>query len=171
MTKIFYDTEFLEDGKTIELISIGMITEHGDTYYAVNSNMPWHRIIDHPWLMENVIPHIPKPWDKFHPYVKNKIQIAEDVKRFVTSQVNPKLWAWYGAYDHVVLCQLFGSMIDLPQGFPMWTNDLKQEVERRRRGNSAPILPNQLGVEHDALNDAMWVKDAFFSLISNNDVE
>ena len=32
--KIFFDTEFIEDGKTIDLISIGMVREDGETYYA-----------------------------------------------------------------------------------------------------------------------------------------
>src|SRR4051812_11038169 len=33
--KYFYDTEFLEDGQTIELISIGIVAEDGREYYAV----------------------------------------------------------------------------------------------------------------------------------------
>ena len=35
LMRIFYDTEFLEDGKTIDLISIGMVAEDGREYYAV----------------------------------------------------------------------------------------------------------------------------------------
>jgi hypothetical protein len=62
----------------------------------------------------------------------------------------PQLWAWYGAYDHVALCQLWGRMIDLPKGVPMWTNDLKQECERL--GN--PQVPQQASGEHNALADA-----------------
>ena len=30
MTKIFLDTEFIENGKTIELVSIGLVKENGD---------------------------------------------------------------------------------------------------------------------------------------------
>ena len=55
--RIFYDCEFLEDGKTIDLISIGLIAEAGDEYYAVNSDMPIERIESHGWLMKNVVPH------------------------------------------------------------------------------------------------------------------
>lgn len=39
MTIYCYDTEFLEDGSTIELISIGIVCEDGREYYAVNSDM------------------------------------------------------------------------------------------------------------------------------------
>ena len=33
----------------------------------------------------------------------------------------------YGAYDHVALAQLSGPMVLLPDGVPMWTNDLRTE--------------------------------------------
>ena len=32
--KIFFDTEFIEDGKTIDLLSIGAVRDDGETYYA-----------------------------------------------------------------------------------------------------------------------------------------
>lgn len=158
--RIYYDTEFLEDGKTIELISIGMVTEEGDAYYAVNRDLPMVRIAQHAWLMDNVVPHLPVFDDD--PRFKSREQIAKDVTDLVLSVPDPQLWAWYGAYDHVVLCQLFGSMIDLPMGFPMWTNDLRQEVNYP----GAPRLPQQENSKHDALADAMWVKDAHHWLMN-----
>ena len=56
--------------------------------------------------------------------------VAREVRCFILAAPDPELWAWCGAYDHVALCQLWGRMIDLPKGVPMWTNDLKQEAER-----------------------------------------
>jgi hypothetical protein len=44
VTVIDYDLEFLEDGRTIELISIGMVCDDGREYYAVNRDMPVRRI-------------------------------------------------------------------------------------------------------------------------------
>ena len=32
--KYFYDTEFIDDGHTINLISIGIVAEDGHEYYA-----------------------------------------------------------------------------------------------------------------------------------------
>jgi hypothetical protein len=63
---------------------------------------------------------------------------------------NIKMWAWYGAYDHVRLAQCFGPMIDLPPHVPMLTHDLKSEA--MRLGN--PTMPKQSGKEHNALADA-----------------
>jgi hypothetical protein len=166
MGKIFYDTEFLENGKTIEFISIGMVNEHGNTYYAVNATMPWGDILKHEWLVENVVPHLPlngSMLDFNHPSVKSRSLIAQEVQNFVLRERNPRLWAYYGAYDHVVMCQLFGKMIDLPEGFPMFTNDLK--TFQYYKGN--PRLPIQdPGSEHNALDDALWVKDAYQFLMN-----
>jgi hypothetical protein len=35
--RYFYDTEFIENGKTIDLISIGVVREDGRSYYAVST--------------------------------------------------------------------------------------------------------------------------------------
>ena len=35
--KYFFDTEFYEDGKTIDLISIGIVAEDGREFYAVSN--------------------------------------------------------------------------------------------------------------------------------------
>lgn len=162
MTAIYYDTEFLEDGRTIELISIGLVSERGDEYYAVNRNMPLKKITKNHWLMAHVWPSLPQPhgdarnfglWprlDTSDPVVKLKSQIANEVRQFILSHPDPQLWAWYGAYDHVALAQLFGRMIDLPTGIPMWTNDLQQEAQRL----GDPRLPEQAAGLHNALEDA-----------------
>lgn len=34
--KYWFDTEFIEDGKTIDLLSIGIVSEEGHTLYAEN---------------------------------------------------------------------------------------------------------------------------------------
>lgn len=159
MTRVFYDCEFLENGSTIELISIGMVREDGAEYYAISQEMPFGRISRHSWLMKHVMPSLPVrtghayPWDREHPdfrHVKPRHVIAREVQRFITAVTDPQLWAWYGAYDHVALCQLWGCMIALPDGVPMWTNDLRQECERL--GN--PQMPEQAAGEHNALADA-----------------
>lgn len=35
---IYYDTEFIENGTTIELLSIGMVRENGQEYYGIVNN-------------------------------------------------------------------------------------------------------------------------------------
>jgi hypothetical protein len=163
--KIFYDTEFIEDGRTIDLISIGMVCEDGREYYAASRDMPAKRIVKHDWLMANVWPGLPRLFgdarihagrrnplalDWQHPDLKRRGQIADEVRDFIQATPAVELWAWYGAYDHVALCQLWGTMMDLPKGVPMFTNDLKQECDRL--GN--PAMPEQADGQHNALADA-----------------
>lgn len=62
--RYFYDFEFIEDGKTIDPISIGVVNEDGRReFYAVFEEIGheplYRRIREHDWLMENVIPHLP----------------------------------------------------------------------------------------------------------------
>lgn len=166
MTDLFYDLEFLEDGRTIELISIGMVCDDGREYYAVNRDMPVRRIKKHKWLMENVVPslpkghgdrrnHVPKSWlfDYADPVVKRRERIADEVMDFIRAAGSDvELWANYGAYDHVCLAQLWGRMIDLPDGVPMFTTDIQQE--RARLGLAWNDLPKQADGEHNALADA-----------------
>jgi hypothetical protein len=152
--RFFYDTEFIEDGKTIDLISIGIVREDGAEFYAVNHEADWARIHAHTWLESNVVPHLPDGADKAW---QSRDQIAAGVHAFLTSngQKPAELWAHYSAYDHVVLAQLFGPMIDLPRGIPMFTNDTQALAHQL---GVAAHLPKQHGANHDALQDARHVK-------------
>lgn len=173
--RYFYDTEFIDDGKTIRLISIGIIAEDGRELYLINSDENVIKdAIAHPWLRDNVVNSLPlryiesqnNPgeysffWQTESPDFNNvmpKIMMAERIKNFVLADAQPQLWAYFAAYDHVVLSQLFGRMLNLPVGMPMWSHDLCQEIERHRN----PHYPPQLEGAHNALADARWVKSTY----------
>ncbi|MCV7175109.1 3'-5' exoribonuclease domain-containing protein [Mycolicibacterium sphagni] len=178
MTRYFYDTEFLDDGSTIELISIGIVCEDGREYYAVNFDCDFRRICKDDWLWDNVVRHLPTTktdWSDdalqrgrgFHwlddtaACVKPKWVIANEVREFITHPVAeghawqagaPELWGYCAAYDHVALAQLWGPMKDMPVGIPFRTNDLAQLTA------SIPAFerPVQDGALHNALADARW---------------
>jgi hypothetical protein len=169
--RIFYDAEFLEDGKRIHPISLGMVREDDKTLYVITADLLLLRAAyQNEWLRKNVIPHLPVKmfkgqleWDHDHEDIKKvffnhgHFGIREQVKNFISSTPQPELWGYYSAYDHVVYAQLFGRMIDLPEGFPMFTHDLKQEMVRL--GN--PWVPEQLEGAHNALADARWNKETY----------
>jgi 3'-5' exoribonuclease-like protein len=188
VTRYFYDLEFLQDGRTIDLISIGIAADDGREYYAVveeagdDEDDLYKRIVRERWLMENVISQLPlradekgKPrivlptnsypqnprfsLDLDHPAVLPRHVIAKQVKAFLCA--NPgdiELWAWYGAYDHVCLMQLWGSMIDRPERLPMWTHDINQLAEHVDADGETIVLPEQAAGLHNALADARHVK-------------
>lgn len=167
--KYFYDTEFLEDGRTIDLISIGIHCEDGREFYAVSTEFNKRRVANNDWLMENVMTSIGHeinlewpngPYEVptrtlvvTDPAAMSRAAIRQGILSFVAGTW-PEFWAWYGAYDHVALCQLFGRMIDLPDRFPMFTMDIKQ-LHKQAGSLKMPEQPAGL---HNALEDARFNK-------------
>lgn len=157
-----YDCEFLEDGTTIDLISIGIVCEDGRELYLISSEFDQARAGADAWLREHVWPSLPttgrrlrRPGpelDVDHPSVRTRAQIARAVKDFLLAADAPELWADCAAYDHVVLCQLWGRMIDLPEGLPMFTHDLQQMISVH---GYVPL--EQEAGQHNALEDARHV--------------
>jgi hypothetical protein len=179
--RIVYDTEFVDDGMCIAPLSIAMRRQDGATLYAVNDSLEnLARACESAWMIENVLKWLPVEvtwgsvggmlsasvaWDEDHPdfgFVKTVSDIADMVEDFVLERPKPQLWAYYGAYDHVFLAQLYGSMVEHPAGFPMYTMDLQHEAVMRGVDGALPPLPAETvkavygGVrrEHDARYDA-----------------
>lgn len=152
-----YDTEFREgytsDGKwELIPISIGIVAEDPKTnnivkaFYAVNSdifNLPFYDNIDFEWLRYNVIKYLPQNGatldnkEEFEAYIKNNadnlLTIRKRIEVFVKDVNNGtpnKLYGYYSDYDHVILSQIFGSMINLTNTFDvMQTHDYLQDYE------------------------------------------
>jgi len=111
-------------------------------------------------------------------YGKTNKQIAEEVKDFtlevprIQKHGNPEFYAYYADYDWVVFCWLFGKMNDLPNGFPMYCNDLKQTLDEKVKDSGGEFsarlhnirmmkdYPKQTN-EHNALSDARWNKELY----------
>lgn len=124
-------------------------------------------------------------------YGKSNNQIAEEVKHFTqepyfnfadSNLLSIEFYAYYADYDWVNFCWLFGRMIDLPKGFPMYCIDLKQLLDQKAQQLPTSYFENQItgekfGVitlkdkikilksrteyprqiqEHNALGDAKW---------------
>ncbi len=159
--KYWYDTEFIENGSTIDLISIGIVAEDGREYYAISYDFDPAKASE--WVKENVLVHLPDRNPQFsangqHPWRK-RATIKSDLLDFCDREVygKPEFWGYYSAYDHVALCQLFGTMMDLPKKWPMYTRDIKQWCDQL--GN--PELPKQDKGSHHALADARWTRAAW----------
>ena len=145
--RYFYDCEFIEDGVVVELVSIGVVCEDGREFYAVSTEFNAEKA--GPWVRRNVLPKLPPPSS---PLWRRRAQIRDELYAFLIPRptVAPELWAWVGAYDHVALCQLWGSMIDLPSTLPRYTNELRQHWEQHGRPPLPPVPPDA----HNALADA-----------------
>ena len=117
---------------------------------------------------------------------ENTIIPAKHWTETIGERTAPKFYGYYSDYDWVVFCWLFGKMIDLPKGFPMYCIDLKQTLDEKAwstycnngtlnsetsleerlkylkgESNTHLIEPNKPKYpkqtnEHNALADARW---------------
>lgn len=165
--RFFYDTEFLEKDGHIFPISIGIVADEPNNlgvadYYAVLEDAQWETIIKDEWIRENVIPNLGESTT-----LKPRRQVGAELMAFVasfggTSEDN-ELWAYYGAYDHVVLSQIYGRMVDIPEPVPMHTNDIMTIADVL--GLPDPKLDTS---SHHALEDARKVRDAYRNLTAKS---
>jgi hypothetical protein len=145
--KYFFDTEFVESGPDypIHLLSIGIVSGDGREYYAVVEPNNDRLRLATDWVWENVIKGL-----NFGE-AKPRSVIAKEIKDFVG--IDPEWWGYFADYDFVLLCQLYGSMLSVPQTWPQFCLDVKQLAYMM--GN--PRLPAMPGIEehkHNALWDA-----------------
>tara|TARA_R110000851_G_scaffold44245_3_gene108926 strand:- start:1911 stop:2858 length:948 start_codon:yes stop_codon:yes gene_type:complete len=251
---------YAKTSKTIDLISIGIVSDDNREYYAVSKDFnlkeAWSRFQlkinkqfplgpeenKEYWIRDNVIkpifeefikkeyalvekmnrmgvPNSGEVKDKFtyrrfkkllNRYGKSNNEIAEEIIEFCGKPImditqkefeqgkeakwnieQPVFYAYYADYDWVVFCWLFGRMIDLPKGFPMYCKDLKQMLDdkqkyfndlhiskSRRKGykmkpqyliEEDDNYPNQEN-EHNALDDAKWNKKLYQFIKNLNNV-
>jgi len=160
MRRFFYDTEFIEYPSTIDLISIGIVGENGNEYYGVNADCNFSKAST--WVKENVITKLPPKsaasWKPKGVLIDNVLDVLQPRNKDPLA-----LWGYYSAYDHVVLCWLFGPMVDLPKGMPHFTRDLKQ-LAYHLGVDKLPAKPKKA---HDALEDARWNALTFKALQSH----
>lgn len=164
----YLDTEFVEDGVTIELASIGLVDFSGErTYYAVSKE--WYEMArlstkgGDDWFKRNVLPKLFLGQYSMGTALKSRIRIANNllelfgIENGKATNGTPEIWADFASYDWVALCQLFGRMVDLPGGMPMYCNDLQQEI--RTRGIRIAELPKEdPQYAHNALIDAQHLR-------------
>jgi len=149
--RYFFDCEFIEDGQTIELISIGVVDETDREFYAVSTEFDPNRAID--WVRRHVLDKLPSPAD---PAWRSRTRIRDELYEYLMAPLKDgsaeriELWAWLAAYDHVALAQLWGSMPALPREVPRFTHELRQRWEDL----GSPELPGHGTDRHDALADA-----------------
>lgn len=135
--KLFFDTEFTGLHKNTTLISIGIISENGQSFYAEFTDYDESQCDD--WIITNVIDNLVygrKPNDYYYYYTD------EQKTRVVGSKANIKLrlLEWLDQfediqfvsdvshYDFVLLVDIFGSSWDLPSNVSPCCHDINQDI-------------------------------------------
>lgn len=164
------DWEFIEDGKTIDPLSVGMVREDGKEYYAefANANIE----LANPWVKEHVLPNL-KSYVSTQSHLFTELDLKVNnpgflaksnslIKYEITNFLgdHPEFWGYFCDYDWVVFCQLWGRMVDLPSYLPMYCLDVKQEMYCKQISKEWIEEDHPQPTTHNALDDARWIRDA-----------
>lgn len=146
--KYTLDTEFLEDGHSVPLISLALVAEDGREYYTEVAEANLSSAND--WVRTNVLPHLGDPAGSR----RSRSQIRSDLIAFIGASV-PQFWGYYCAFDWVLFSQLFGDFDAyrrIVQTWPIICFDLEQAALQR----GLPLIFRRVA-RHHALEDARWV--------------
>jgi len=120
MTKIFLDTEFTGLHQQTTLISLALVAETGEEFYAEFNDYDRSQVND--WMEENVISKL-EMLSQEEGFSKNntltKIKAGKDkikaaLQNWLLQFESVEIWADVLAYDWVLFCELFGGALNIP---------------------------------------------------------
>lgn len=149
--RLWIDTEF--NGFEGDLISIALVAENGEYYYAVRSAYEDMEIVS--WVQENVVPHLFKTPDEEDVVPLTDKDIQEELSEFLYRFSDVKIVAdWPEDLRH--LCKLMitgpGWIIDTPETFTL-------EIDRR--------IDVESEVPHNALYDAIANREFYLEHLAS----
>lgn len=184
--KVFLDTEFTGLRQNTTLVSIGLVAENGDTFYAELTDYDKSQV-DH-WLQKNVINNlfladiIQGIGSNWNPTTKENIVrgdrqfVAQGLREWfkeLDGWANPnppvEIWSDCLAYDWVLFNELFGGAFGIPENvyyipFDICTlfkmKNIDPDVSREEF-----IGEEVAGVKHNALYDAKVIKACYEKLV------
>lgn len=141
------DTEFLEDGCSLTLLSLALVSADGREYYAEVEGVDLTPA--NAWVAQNVLPHLGQD----RACVKARSTIRAELLSFVNDP-EPVFWGYFSAFDWVLLTQLIGDFETCRRDAPQWPM-LCLDLEQARRMHGF-TLQGQAAQSHHALSDARW---------------
>lgn len=193
MKKLFFDTEFTGLHKNTTLISIGIVSECGKTFYAELNDYDESQVDD--WIRENVLKHLlmsaPKQgedeyysatrafdnpvgndlYDSYSVQLRgNKFQVLLELQRWILQFKQVEVWSDCLSYDWVLFCDIFGHAFKIPDNIYYIPFDLSTAF--RMTGIDPDISREKFGLgehysempKHNALWDAKVIKACFEKL-------
>ena len=172
--KVFFDTEFTGLHKDTTLISIGLVSESGQTFYAELTDYDESQIDD--WLQENVINNLVMKQRNEHydhiideeTWIKgNKSKVASHLVKWLSQWERVEIWSDCLAYDWVLFNDLFGHAFNIPKNVYYIPFDICTLFALR---NIDPDISREefSGIEgnkHNALHDAQVIKACYWKLL------
>ena len=173
---IYFDTEFTGLHKNTTLISIGLVAETGETFYAEFTDYDKKQCNE--WITENVLKHLlSKKYKRFSVinekvFVGTKDIILSALKKWLCQFDNVQLISDVCHYDMMLFIDLFGDAFQLPEHISPVCHDINQDIakyygisEKEAFDKSREEIVHELskepigGFKHNALYDAKVIKE------------
>jgi len=175
--KVFMDSEFtgLHQGTT--LVSLALVSEKGDVFYAEITDYDKSQCDD--WLRENVVKHLvgESGMDRLHAGFESNAEHTGKSLLFTTCAQNMlvtpltwwlknlgdvEIWSDCLAYDWVLFCEIFGGAMEIPENVYYIPYDLCT-LMKVRGVDPEEFTGDRMGVtkgiaKHNALWDALVIK-------------
>ena len=175
-TRVFFDTEFTGLHQKTTLISIGLVAQTGEMFYAELIDYDHAQLND--WIVSNVTTKL---------YLNVKENIANkkatfykgshsNLKHWISQWMEQfdivEMWSDCLAYDWVLFCHIFGSAFDIPKNiyyipFDIATLFKERGVDpdiSREKFAYGEAYNEMLAKKHTALWDAQTIKTCFEKL-------
>jgi len=178
--RVFFDSEFTGIRRDTTLISIGLVAEDGNMFYAEFTDYDRSQVFD--WLQENVINNLwlSNPEKERPAYIgEGKLvtclgdteQIRQALRQWLSQWDWVEMWADIIPFDWVLLCDLLGGIFQFPPNLSFICYDLCTLLKMK---GFEPMKTNReelagfSGVEnkHNALYDALVIRACYEKLIT-----
>lgn len=181
--RLFLDTEFTGLHQNTTLISLALVAEDGEEFYAEFNDYNIQQITE--WIEVNVLTKLEMQETSEISFLTGKTLkmkgdrtgVASYLKKWLLKFDRIEIWADVLAYDWVLFCELFGGALEVPPNIFYAPFDLSTVF--RLRGMIDPLDKFSIDIsrfefvdsdsnrQHHALNDARVEKACFEKLFNH----
>jgi hypothetical protein len=169
MTRIFLDTEFTGLHQKTTLISLAMVAETGEEFYAEFTDYDRTQLSG--WLHENVLTKLWLTHNMDFEKASNGTYLTGDsttikaaMQKWLSQFEGIEFWADVMAYDWMLFCELFGGALNIPANIFFAPFDLATALRLNGHIKPAGQFTGDIsryefagvdsGKQHNALEDA-----------------
>jgi hypothetical protein len=171
-TKVFFDTEFTGLHQKTTLISIGLVADSGQTFYAEFIDYDTSQIDE--WLEKNVLENLSLSIIDNNASLDNwrliggTDRIRASLEIWLAQFEQVEMWSDCLSYDWVLFCQIFGHAFNIPKNiyyipFDICTLFKARDIDPDTNREQFAGIENA-EKKHNALHDAEVIKSCYYKL-------
>lgn len=171
-TKLFFDTEFTGLHQHTTLLSIGIVSECGKTFYAEFTDYDPSQIDE--WLQKNVMSKLMLLHDKSNHFWTNrdyesrmtcgdKSFVRIELESWLSQFESVEMWSDCLSYDWVLFNQIFGHAFNIPKNVHYIPFDLSSlfKIYGYDPDLSRKDFSGLNEISHNSLGDAKMIKACY----------